>query len=34
MNLNCIHQFLRKQEVLDGGGQGWSRDIFITLSRD
>ena len=31
MNLNCIRQFLRKQEVLDGGGQGRSRDIFITV---
>ena len=30
MNLNCIRQFLRKQEVLDGGGQGRSRDIFVT----
>ena len=30
MNLNRIRQLLRKQEVLDGGIQGRSRDIFVT----
>ena len=30
MNLNCIRQFPRKQEILGGGDQGRSRDIFDT----